>query len=82
MPHMSIPDATIFSRWPKAIPSLSSSLRPAATRVDHVSSASCDIGPMGGAWNGSIVYEWVEEANHYGLVNNTHGPYSGAPIPI
>jgi hypothetical protein len=42
---------------------------------------SAIFGPMAGAWNDSIVYEWVEEANHYGLVNNTHGPYSGAPIP-
>ncbi|EPE36554.1 (Trans)glycosidase [Glarea lozoyensis ATCC 20868] len=43
------------------------------------------FGPeMVDTWSGSIVYEWVEEVNKYGLVN--YGPngkiYGAAPIPI
>ena len=34
-------------------------------------------------WSGSIIYEWVQEANMYGLVTYPNGKiYSGAPIPI
>lgn len=34
-------------------------------------------------WSGAIIYEWVQEANDYGLVNYPNGiPYSGAPIEI
>lgn len=34
-------------------------------------------------WSGSIIYEWVQETNNYGLVNYPNGQiYSGAPIPI
>ncbi|CAL3963507.1 unnamed protein product [Diplocarpon coronariae] len=34
-------------------------------------------------WSGSILYEWVEETNAYGLVTYPNGQiYSGAPIPI
>jgi len=34
-------------------------------------------------WSGSIIYEWVQEANMYGLVNYPNNKiYSGAPIPI
>ncbi|KAF8851005.1 glycoside hydrolase family 72 protein [Acephala macrosclerotiorum] len=42
------------------------------------------FGPnMVGTWSGSIIYEWVEETNHYGLVNYPNGQiYSGAPTPI
>ncbi|KAE8445766.1 hypothetical protein EG329_012824 [Mollisiaceae sp. DMI_Dod_QoI] len=38
---------------------------------------------MVGTWSGSIIYEWVEETNHYGLVSYPNGEiYSGAPTPI
>ena len=42
------------------------------------------FGPeMSGTWSGSIIYEWVQESNDYGLVNYPNGvAYSGAPIPI
>ncbi|KAK2627035.1 hypothetical protein QTJ16_004210 [Diplocarpon rosae] len=34
-------------------------------------------------WSGSIVYEWVEETNAFGIVTYPNGQiYSGAPIPI
>ncbi|KAJ9249292.1 CAZyme family GH72 [Paecilomyces variotii] len=33
------------------------------------------FGPeMSGTWSGAIIYEWIEEANNYGLVN--YGPYN------
>lgn len=57
---------------------------------------SAIFGPeMNGIWSGAIVYEWIEEANNYGLIS--YGPYvdptasgapedgytrSGTPIPI
>ncbi|KAE8149747.1 Glucanosyltransferase-domain-containing protein [Aspergillus avenaceus] len=35
------------------------------------------FGPeMSDTWSGSIIYEWIQEANHYGLI--TYGPPSGA----
>jgi hypothetical protein len=42
------------------------------------------FGPdMSGTWSGSIIYEWVQETNMYGLVTYPNGQiYSGAPIPI
>lgn len=42
------------------------------------------FGPdMVGTWSGSIIYEWVQETNDYGLVNYPNGQiYSGAPTPI
>ncbi len=42
------------------------------------------FGPnMIGTWSGSIIYEWVEETNNYGLVTYPGGKiYSGAPIPL
>lgn len=42
------------------------------------------FGPeMVDTWSGSIIYEWVEEINHYGIVTYPNGEiYSGAPIPI
>lgn len=34
-------------------------------------------------WSGSIIYEWVEETNHYGIVTYPNGQiYSGVPIPL
>ncbi|KAH9214863.1 Glucanosyltransferase-domain-containing protein [Leptodontidium sp. 2 PMI_412] len=34
-------------------------------------------------WSGSIVYEWVQESNDYGVVDYPDSKiYSGAPIPI
>ena len=44
---------------------------------------SAIFGPeMNGIWSGAIIYEWIQEANNYGLVS--YGPYvapsaSGAP---
>ncbi|KAB8230480.1 putative 1,3-beta-glucanosyltransferase [Aspergillus alliaceus] len=36
------------------------------------------FGPeMSNTWSGSIVYEWIQEANDYGLIN--YGPLPGAP---
>lgn len=37
------------------------------------------FGPeMSGTWSGSIIYEWIQETNNYGLVN--YGPPNqGAP---
>jgi hypothetical protein len=41
------------------------------------------FGPnMVGTWSGSIIYEWVQEANDYGLVTYPQGGVTGAPIPI
>lgn len=42
------------------------------------------FGPdMVNTWSGSIVYEWVQEANNYGLVTYYNGSiYNGAPIPL
>jgi len=42
------------------------------------------FGPdMSNTWSGSIIYEWVQESNKYGLVNYPNGQiYSGKPIPI
>ncbi len=38
---------------------------------------------MVNTWSGSIIYEWVQEANDYGLVTYPNGGiYDGAPIPI
>jgi hypothetical protein len=35
-----------------------------------------------GTWSGSIVYEWVQETNDYGLVSYPNGGVTGAPSPI
>jgi hypothetical protein len=41
------------------------------------------FGPdMVGTWSGSIVYEWVQEANDYGLVSYPNSGVSGQPLPI
>lgn len=42
------------------------------------------FGPdMVDTWSGSIIYEWVQESNGYGLVTYPEGEiYSGAPIAI
>ncbi|KAF4632255.1 hypothetical protein G7Y89_g5873 [Cudoniella acicularis] len=42
------------------------------------------FGPnMTGTWSGSIIYEWCEEMNNYGLVNYPNGQiYNGAPQPL
>ncbi|GES61872.1 glycoside hydrolase family 72 protein [Aspergillus terreus] len=33
------------------------------------------FGPdMSATWSGAIIYEWIQEANHYGLIN--YGPYA------
>jgi len=42
------------------------------------------FGPdMSGTWSGSIIYEWVQESNMYGVVTYPNGQiYSGAPIPL
>jgi hypothetical protein len=38
---------------------------------------------MAGTWSGSIIYEWVQEANDYGVATYPNGKiYSGAPIPV
>lgn len=38
---------------------------------------------MVGTWSGSIIYEWVQEVNDYGLVDYPNGQiYNGAPTPI
>ncbi|KAK7517371.1 Glucanosyltransferase-domain-containing protein [Phyllosticta citriasiana] len=51
--------------------------------------------PMSNTWSGAIIYEWIEEANNYGLVSYGHKvdptassapqdgyPRSGTPIPV
>ncbi|TVY32862.1 1,3-beta-glucanosyltransferase [Lachnellula subtilissima] len=42
------------------------------------------FGPyMLGTWSGSIIYEWVQETNDYGVVTYPNGQiYSGAPVPV
>jgi hypothetical protein len=41
------------------------------------------FGPdMLGTWSGSIVYEWVQETNGYGLVTYPDGKLTGKPTPI
>ncbi|TVY19355.1 1,3-beta-glucanosyltransferase gas2 [Lachnellula arida] len=42
------------------------------------------FGPdMIGTWSGSIIYEWVQETNDYGIVTYPNGQiYSGAPVPV
>lgn len=42
------------------------------------------FGPdMSGTWSGSIIYEWVQETNDYGVVTYPDGQiYSGAPVPV
>jgi hypothetical protein len=37
---------------------------------------------MAGTWSGSIVYEWVQETNDYGLVSYPNGGVAGQPQPI
>ncbi|TVY35771.1 1,3-beta-glucanosyltransferase [Lachnellula occidentalis] len=38
---------------------------------------------MAGTWSGSIIYEWVQETNDYGLVTYPGGQiYSGTPVPV
>ena len=41
------------------------------------------FGPnMSETWSGSIVYEWVQETNDYGLVTYPNGGVTGQPEPI
>jgi len=51
------------------------------------------FGQMAGKWSGSIVYEWIQESNHYGLIayagslsafdySNQGTVRSGTPQPI
>jgi hypothetical protein len=53
------------------------------------------FGPMADTWSGSIIYEWIEEANNYGIVKYGDKvdpaspgapadgfPRSGTPIPV
>lgn len=41
------------------------------------------LGPdMEDTWSGTIIYEWVEEANNYGLISYAGGALSGTPTPI
>ncbi|CAK7223570.1 hypothetical protein SCUCBS95973_005223 [Sporothrix curviconia] len=47
------------------------------------------LGPdMDGDWSGAIIYEWIQEANNYGLITYGDGaakddtPRSGTPVPI
>ncbi|KAH7082658.1 Glucanosyltransferase-domain-containing protein [Paraphoma chrysanthemicola] len=53
------------------------------------------FGDMGDTWSGSIIYEWIEEANNYGLISYGSKvdpaspsappdgfPRSGSPIPV
>lgn len=35
---------------------------------------------MSGTWSGSIVYEWIQEMNDYGLI--TYGPKTGDDVDI
>lgn len=41
------------------------------------------FGPeMGSTWSGAIIYEWIQEANHYGLITFPNGGVSGEPTPV
>ncbi|QSZ28879.1 hypothetical protein DSL72_003384 [Monilinia vaccinii-corymbosi] len=41
------------------------------------------FGPeMSRTWSGSIIYEWVNEGNEYGVVNYKGTEYGGPPIPM
>ncbi|CAK7217053.1 hypothetical protein SBRCBS47491_003031 [Sporothrix bragantina] len=47
------------------------------------------LGPdMDGDWSGAIIYEWIQEANDYGLITygdgsaSDDGPRSGTPTPM
>ena len=47
------------------------------------------LGPdMDGDWSGAIIYEWIQEANNYGLITYGNGnasddaPRSGTPVPM
>ena len=41
------------------------------------------FGPnMSSTWSGAIIYEWIEEANDYGLVSFPNGGVSGSPTPV
>lgn len=33
-------------------------------------------------WSGAIIYEWIQEANDYGLISYPNGGVSGTPAPI
>lgn len=44
---------------------------------------SAIFGPnMTETWSGAIIYEWIEEANDYGLISYPNGGVSGSPVPV